>query len=105
MISKDQFVDQGNLTSLNLSSNEIQILEEGVFNNLFALKLIDLRFNKIILTSNVFLPTMALELIFGDSFTICCIKPEGSPCYVSADDISSCSNLIGNRILAMFYGY
>lgn len=100
VVSKYQFLDQGNLTSLNLSSCFIQILEAGVFNNLQFLKLLDVRFNNIILTSDLFLNSLSLEIIYGDSFTICCIKPEGAVCIAAADDISSCSNLIRNRVLA-----
>lgn len=99
-IPRIQFLDQVNLTVLNLSYNHIQIFEEGVFHSLVNLKVIDTRYNDIKLTSDLFVHTQSLAIIFGDSFTLCCVQPPGAVCVATEDEISSCSNLIKNRVLA-----
>lgn len=105
LLEGDLFIDLFNLTYLNLSDSNINILGVGILDNLLKLRIFDISKNNIHLTSKLFTFNTMLERIFCDSFTICCIRPATvtrENCSAQDDDISSCDNLIGNRVLAAF---
>ena len=95
-----------NLDNLNLSFNQIESVADNSFQYLSKLTLLDLQGNKIMTFGNgIFNYLDALNALFTDSFTFCCVRPSGMPdtnCYPPKDEFSSCEDLMREDVLRAF---
>ncbi|XP_033725233.1 G-protein coupled receptor GRL101-like [Pecten maximus] len=101
-LSSNTFLDIGALIYLNLSSNQIENIGHGTFNNLAYVKTLDLRNNNIRLKEHMFQGLSSLRVLYVDSYTLCCAKPASVTdpnCFSPRDSISSCTDLIRLSVL------
>ncbi|XP_033725235.1 G-protein coupled receptor GRL101-like [Pecten maximus] len=101
-LSANTFLGIGALIYLNLSSNHIENIGHGTFNNLAYVKTLDLRNNNLQLKQNMFQGLSSLRVLYVDSYTLCCAKPGSVTdpnCFAPRDSISSCTDLIRLSVL------
>ncbi|KAK0066324.1 G-protein coupled receptor GRL101, partial [Biomphalaria pfeifferi] len=97
---KNMFKGLREVTVLNLTRNKIRSIENGAFNSLMNIHTIDLTHNMIRdIGEKVFMGLPTLAKIETDSFTFCCIAPEGVDCSPKQDEFSSCEDLMSNHVL------
>jgi hypothetical protein len=103
-IGQNTLVGLQNISVLNLSANQINVIADFALHNFSKLTVLDLRKNRIEKFSHkVFYGLPKLKKLYTDAYTFCCLKPISvDECLPTADEFSSCDDLIRNEILTLF---
>ncbi|KAH9496643.1 hypothetical protein Btru_009916 [Bulinus truncatus] len=88
------------LVQLDLSSQRLTHLYKNMFKGLKEVTVLDLTHNVIKdIGESVFMGLPTLSELKTDSFTFCCLAPEGVECSPKQDEFSSCEDLMSNHVL------
>ncbi|XP_062589196.1 uncharacterized protein LOC134250867 [Saccostrea cucullata] len=103
-IQRNTLVGLQNVRQLNLSANRIRFISDFAFQNLSNVIVLDMQRNEVKqFSSQIFNGLLKLQKLYTDSYAFCCLKPTSvKECLPTADEFSSCDDLMRNDILSTF---
>lgn len=103
-IHPQTFNNLSNVIRLEISQNKLTVIDKELFISMTSLQILDTRGNDIHILGKIFETNVNLELIYSDTYALCCVKPEHRhvDCVAPEMDVSSCDYLIENNVLRFF---
>ena len=95
----------GQLRYFDLENNRIKYLTAGIFESMPHLRTLNLRLNDVLPHKDMFSGLGLLQILYVDSFTMCCFRPisvHKENCVSPTDIFSSCTNMIEVGFLHIF---
>ena len=100
VLGSQMFHGLTSLVSLDLSYNHLQTIDEKSFLAMGELKSLILKDNDLrIVSRNIFAPMTKLQQLQTDAYRFCCLATKVSNCTPTADEFSSCTDLLANTTL------
>nr|XP_006815512.1 PREDICTED: G-protein coupled receptor GRL101-like [Saccoglossus kowalevskii] len=103
ILNAHTFAGLSQLDELNLSGNNMEYIDNGAFEALLQLRTLDLRVGDFSVGSqDLFDPLENLKYLYTDNYKYCCMAENSRPldlCTPPADQFSSCEDLLSNQVL------